>query len=179
MDRFPQILSATTPIPAGTNDYTIATIIVPRPLFGTGTSTTLVMELLWVDFFMATRDIFDTTLFHMAMLTTSTLGRNQDDASTLVSLSDDLREPTIIAAAGHGTAISTNGGWSTNMPVRVNLTDGSGNGVLVATSRMFLVCGSVSNATLPDFTVKIGYRQVQIGGIEFAGIVQSQISGTA
>jgi len=177
MDRFPQILTASTGLKA-VDDYEVTTITLPRPLFGTSAETALVMEFLWVDFYMNIRDTADTNSTHMAALATTTLGRTDAEAATLTTISDDMSDPSIIAAAVHARSFTTSGATTHDWPIRMTLTDGNGNGVLVATSRLFLVSANTTGTTAADTTVKIGYRQVAIGSIEYAGIIQGQISGT-
>lgn len=57
---------------------------------------------------------------------------------------------------------------------RVELTDGAGNGFLVASDTMTLRNSSSGTTAAQDITVKIWYRFVSVGMAEFVGIVQSQ-----
>jgi len=54
------------------------------------------------------------------------------------------------------------------------LTDNMGNGILIATDRIFVVGGSFGSALVARATCKILYRQTNVGVMEYIGIVQSQ-----
>lgn len=56
------------------------------------------------------------------------------------------------------------------------MTDGAGNGMLVATDRLTMVYGDVASAIVSSCSVHILYRLVEVGIEEYVGIVQSQAS---
>lgn len=59
-------------------------------------------------------------------------------------------------------------------PVEVDLTDGAGHGVLVATDNIFAVMKSSSTTVSNQAWVKMLYRQKRVGVLEYVGIVQAQ-----
>lgn len=62
----------------------------------------------------------------------------------------------------------------TGYPLKVDLRDGAGHGVLVATDSLVLVFGGTLQSTTVACTLKIMYRMINIGIMEYIGIVQSQ-----
>ena len=59
-------------------------------------------------------------------------------------------------------------------PNFVDLRDGVGHGVLVGVDTLFLVQGALATASAIAVTVKIVYRMINVGIMEYVGIVQSQ-----
>ncbi len=60
------------------------------------------------------------------------------------------------------------------MPIVIDTTDTDGNGILVATDRLFIVGGNLSGIVAATYVAKIMYRLVEVGITEYVGIVQSQ-----
>jgi len=138
----------------------------------------MVFEALWVDWYLGMEDFADASGTRFGCLST-TARRATGDTITLASIVADVADPNVLAPAVDQYNETTSGGQVNHYPIRINLTDENGNGVLVATDRMFLIAGAVAPTLVASTTAKIGYRQVPIGSIEYAGIVQSQISGTS
>ena len=60
------------------------------------------------------------------------------------------------------------------LPISIDMSDGLGNGTLIATDRIFVIGGSANNASVGSVTGKILYRMRLVGIEEYVGIVQSQ-----
>lgn len=59
-------------------------------------------------------------------------------------------------------------------PQVINLDDGAGHGLLVATDNLFIQCSSVSTGVANVVSGKIKYRWKDVSLAEYIGIVQSQ-----
>jgi len=70
--------------------------------------------------------------------------------------------------------LTTSGAAGVTYPVTIDTTDGAGNGMLVATDRMFIYGGAAGNTTAGRYTAKILYRLVEVGIQEYVGIVAGQ-----
>lgn len=172
-DVKPQWLTSTSPFAAGANDYSVQTINVPRIILGqSGVAT--VMEILRVDWYLGLADLSDEDALYWGFLNTS-LTRTQDETSSFATLAEDAADPQTFALAAQDLSFTTSGANSTQIPISLDMTDGNGNGILIATDRLFLVSGTVVNTSVTQATVKILYRMVNVGITEYVGIVQSQI----
>lgn len=117
----------------------------------------------------------------MADLTGSNIGflstainRVEAETCTLGSMAVDTISPVNFAFAIVNRVTSTNGGSVIQYPIHLDLTDQNGNGILVATDRMFLYGGGVANTLPGTYTAKILYRLVEVGIQEYVGIVSAQ-----
>lgn len=172
-DIFPQVLSITTATAGATDDYVVQDFSLPVSRVGTSVNKAQVVEILWVDYYPGAITISDTACQLYAYLTTANIHENGDTA-TLSQYQADISRAQTLAPVMHVTLLTTSGAQAFKLPIRVNLTDGAGNGVLVATSQMTLVFGSVANAAGAACTAKIAYRIVEVGITEYVGIVESQ-----
>lgn len=172
-DVFPQILSITTNDLPDVDDYVVQQFSLPVSRVGTSSRMATVVEILWVDFYMGLKDGTDTSTVKAAFLTTGTL-RSSGESCTPTTLAEDVSHPVTMAFALQRNILSTNGGFVVKKPIRVDLSDGAGNGTLVATNQMDLIYGDVSGTSVSGCTAKICYRIVDVGLEEFIGIVQSQ-----
>jgi len=102
------------------------------------------------------------------------IGRTTGSVSTLASAEGDVAEPRTFAFVIQNRTIITEGSSGIQYPIRIDLTDRNGNGILVATDRIVITQGSVGNTALGGAIAKIGYRLVNVGIKEYVGIVQSQ-----
>jgi len=137
------------------------------------TDTATIMEVLGVDWFLGVENLADVTYTDAGFLTTAT-SRVDGDVCTLVTLAEDAFNPLVFGMAIESVRISTNGGHTTTLPIHIDTTDGNGNGILIATDRLFVVGGNVSGGTAATYICKILYRMVNVGITEYVGIVQSQ-----
>lgn len=170
-DVKPQFLTVAITAPSAANDFSIATVAVPRIILG-GQGIATIMEILRVDWYIGIQDLGDPTSINGAYLSTRAL-RGQAEAATVTAIAEDFNDPGTFGAAleHHGT-----GGHTINLPLSVDLTDANGNGVLIATDKFFATTVNVFG-TLPSLgTAKILYRMVNVGITEYVGIVQSQLT---
>lgn len=74
----------------------------------------------------------------------------------------------------HGTQLITSGAVMDVVPIYHDLSDGAGNGILVATPQLFLGAVSIGQSGAMSAGVKLLYRYVDIPIEEYVGIVSSQ-----
>lgn len=173
-DIKPQILSFTN-VESAVDDYTVSSTAVPVFRLGGQRKKSAVIEVLKAIFYLGVVNSSDTATAHFGLIATSDLGRATGDTSTVATWTEDLAEPQVIASAGTSRNLSTNGATSEGWPITVDLTDNNGNGVLVATDKIFFVTGSDGNANTDRHVCKLVYRYVYVGIEEYVGIVQSQL----
>jgi len=87
-------------------------------------------------------------------------------------------EPTVLLGVaknsqGSFTATQTYG-FHFKEPYEIDLTDGVGHGILVATDYLYMNCCTVGFTALGTFRFKILYRFKNVALTEYIGIVQSQ-----
>jgi len=169
----PQILSVTTGTAGDVNDYVSAQINLPVSRFGGLKTKTVVFELLSVSWYIAITDILDTISVNAAWLST-VQSRVSGDTATIGSLADDVDNPLNFAFALENHNLVTTGGWTQVMPIQIDMTDGAGNGILIATDRLFITGGNVNGTSGARYVAKLKYRLSSVGIEEYVGIVQSQ-----
>jgi hypothetical protein len=172
-DVKPQIMTISTGVAGGLDDYVTSQAQLPVPRFGAQRNLATLFELLWVDWYIANQNLADTLVTEWAFLSTS-VSRQDADTSTLATLQEDIDDPRTIAMAIKNVVFTTSGASEVSMPKRIDLTDSNGNGFLIATDRIVITQGSVGNVAAAGSTAKIGYRLVNVGVQEYVGIVQSQ-----
>ncbi len=172
-DVKPQIFTMNSGVAGAINDYAVTAHILPIPRFGTMKTKATVFELLWVDWYLAVENLLDNQTVEFGYLTTST-SRTDGETTTVADMNTDILDPKTFAYAMQGNSLLTSGVAAKVFPIHIDLTDGAGNGMLVATDRLTVVGGGVGNALVGDYIAKIGYRMTNIGINEYVGIVQSQ-----
>ncbi|KKK78384.1 hypothetical protein LCGC14_2844120 [marine sediment metagenome] len=172
-DVKPQVFTMNTGTAPAIDDYVINTTVLPVPRFGTMKTKATVFEILWVDWYLNIVNIQDNQATEIGFLTTNT-NRSDGETSTLGSFAADLLDPRTFAPAITSNTLTTSGAAAKRYPIRINMTDSNGNGMLIATDRLVVVGGGVGNATAGDYVAKVGYRMTNIGIAEYVGIVQSQ-----
>lgn len=153
--------------------FTNASVTLPRERLPYGNKSQ-VMEVLKVEYSLAPAHVFNVTA-----------GTDSSSRVYVTTSSFGTAEPT--AAAQSGKVISK---WTVHLPSEgtglssmiiydpyiEDLTDGAGNGILVATDTIFV--GNIQTAaTSPINTVamvRLLYRWKNVGLAEYIGIVQSQ-----
>ncbi len=172
-DIKPQVFTMDTGTQGAANDYVVNQISLPVPRFGTLKTKATIMEILSVDWYLNIENAADSISSAFAFLTTSTL-RTDGETSTLLTAAADVSEPRTFAFALQESVLGTQGAFSRTFPVHLNLSDNNGNGILVATDKLFVVGAGVGEATTGSFIAKVLYRLVNVGITEYVGIVQSQ-----
>ena len=172
-DIKPQILTVSTSATAGVADYAVAQVNLPVPRFGTMKTKATVFEILRIDYYPNITDAADVSSTEAAFMSTQAL-RTQNDTCSLVTLAEDVLDPVGFGFVMQTTSVSTNGGWTKEYPISYDFTDQNGNGIIIATDRLFFHIGSVGNTAVGTGAAKILYRLVNIGITEYVGIVQSQ-----
>lgn len=135
---------------------------VPR---GVTTGRYTVMEVLKVFAYMSISTPAEADALVFAGLATSDPG----SASTGM-----VSQPTCFAGVMQRRLITTSGVMAWDSPIVMDLMDGFGNGVLVATDRIFMRLVSSGTGVANPMTIKLLYRLVDIDIAEYVGIVQSQ-----
>jgi len=85
-----------------------------------------------------------------------------------------FQDPAVIAMAGWYMAITTSGQVTYPQLQTLDLTDGNGNGILVATDNLFTQVTSSGTSLSNAIGVKVLYRIYSAGVTEYIGIVQGQ-----
>jgi len=173
-DIKPAILTLGTGKPAGADDYATAQIAFPVPRFGTSKNKATITELLWVDWYMAIEDIGDELGTYAAFLSTDPNLHATSDTCTSATLALDIVEPSVFAYVLRNYSVTTSGGRTKEMPIRVDLTDSNGNGLLIATDRIAVYGGNIGGTTVGNYICKVAYRLVDVGIEEYVGILASQ-----
>lgn len=176
-DILPQTLTLSTGVAGAVEDYVVNQISLPVPRFGATTDRATVFELLWVDWYNQVENIGDGSVTNFGYLSTTAL-RSSGDTATAAAFAADLIDPRVFAACLERRAIATEGGVVTQYPIRINLTDSNGNGILVATDTITITAAATGNTdgVVGTTIAKVAYRLVNVGTMEYVGIVQSQIS---
>lgn len=175
-DILPQIMTLATTVAGDVDDYVVAQVSLPVPRIGTERERATIFEILWVDWYMGIEDFADITGTQFAHLSTTNLGRNSGDTTSLAAIVADIVNPRSFGSAVSTILTTTSGAAARNYPIHLDLTDNNGNGLLVATDKLFVVAGNVSGTAASTYTAKVGYRLVNVGTMEYVGIVQSQMS---
>jgi len=171
-DVKPQYLTLTS----GSNDpdtFDVTVFALPVPRFGTMKSKATVFEILSVDWYLAPAILTDGVHAVFAYLTTSP-NRSDTEPFILQDIAIDVARPQTFAAVGKNNILIVQGGLNASFPAHVDLTDGAGNGFLVATDSLSLVVANVDDAAAAITVCKVKYRLTNVGISEYVGIVQSQ-----
>jgi hypothetical protein len=83
-------------------------------------------------------------------------------------------DPSIFAAAGNQMLLTTSGQVVYDRLRVIDLTDGAGNGILVATDNIFTQISSSTTSSVNTTRVKLLYRVYAASVTEYVGIVQGQ-----
>lgn len=161
----------------GLNAYAVEQVPLPINRFPATKTKANVFEILSVDWYLMMGSVGVRTDAGYAFLSTVQL-RQEGVTSDLLDAATLVRDPRVFAFAVQklvfGPGVNDTGGSSTQMPIRIDMTDGNGNGFLVATDNITITFGTESAAILEDATCKILYRISTVSMVEYIGIVQSQ-----
>lgn len=176
-DIKPQVLTVATTNSVGPNIYSVGSVQLPIPRTGLAKGRAMVYEILKVWFFPYPAQYNEVVVIWNMMLTTGT-EREDGDAFTQSNWSQDLRDPrSICSAMEYLSFAGTTGGLTRNTTsYAIDLTDENGNGVLVATDKLYVVFANNNNGVGSGSinVAKILYRVVNVSIQEYIGIVQSQ-----
>lgn len=172
-DVKPQIFTMNSGIAGAIDDYVVTAHVLPIPRFGTQKTKATVFEILWVDWYLNILNMLDNQTSEIGYLTTST-NRVDGETANLTEFTRDINDPKTFAVAVTGNVLVTSGVTLRQYPIHIDLTDGAGNGMLIATDRLTVVGAGIGNAVVGDYICKVGYRMTNIGIAEYVGIVQSQ-----
>lgn len=173
-DIKPQWLTATSSVIGAVNDYSVAVIDLPVPRFGPSSKTATVTEILRVDWYLNIADAFKDSGGVFGCLDTST-SKVSGEASSLIDNVSQIAKPSTFACA---SLTYLAGGTVAEYPVSIDMTDGNGNGILIAADRLDMVVGYNSNTAFGLSVCKVLYRMVNIGVEEYVGILQAQAGGS-
>jgi len=170
-DVKPQILSV--PRQQVVIDETFSVpIALPVPRVGVQPNKATITEILKVWIYLQGGD---TSSEAWAYLSTISLRAGAQVGITYAAASAQLADPHIIAGGGRTFLLVTSGGTTSSDPeLFFDLTDGAGNGILVATDEIFFEGGSDNASVSLNYWAKILYRVYDAGIMEYVGIVQSQ-----
>ena len=172
-DVFPQILTVSTNTPAGASDYAVQEFALPVSRIGGSVNKATVVELVWIHYYPAITDYADTSAQYAMYVSTGTLHQTSD-AATAITIAEDFASARTIAPIFFSRVLTTSGNQEIKYPLKVDLTDDAGNGILVGVDTMALVYANVAGTTASYGTVKMAYRLVEVGLPEYVGMVQSQ-----
>lgn len=172
-DVKPQILTLTTAIAPAINQYVVRQVALPVPRFGTLKTKATIMEMLRVDWYLGLRDNGDINNAKSAFLSTNQI-RGTGEAANNVTIENDAAETTVFAMAYRQGTFVVSGSSDRTYPMSIDLTDNNGNGVLIATDKIFITGADDGGAIPSSYTCKVLYRLVNVGITEYVGIVQSQ-----
>ncbi len=173
IDVNPQFMTLLTGAAPAVDDYTINRINLPIARIGGRKGKAIVLELLKVFWYVSIRDVVDANTVQFAFLTTNT-ARADTETATLATAQEDAGDALTFAFVIWDKGLVTTGGHSLIMPIVIDLTDGAGNGMLIATDQIFILCGGIGNTAGADAVAKVLYRFKEVGIEEYVGIVQSQ-----
>lgn len=94
--------------------------------------------------------------------------------STVMTLPGMIQDTSVIDGFFFRRLISTSGVIAYDTPLVHDMTDSNGNGILVATDSLFIQNVSSATGAANTITCRILYRYVNVGIMEYVGIVQSQ-----
>jgi hypothetical protein len=86
----------------------------------------------------------------------------------------NLADADVFAFAFNGTRFTTSGEIVADLVSCVDLTDGDGNGILIATDNIYLQVSSTNTSAAQTVACKMLYRISGASVIEYVGIVQGQ-----
>jgi hypothetical protein len=167
IDKKPQYINDFV-IMSGANTFTQKTINLPinpaATVSGKGNAAKVrVMEFLKVFF-----DMLPDTLAEDASMNMQLAWKTQ------IALIAPTAPQDYIALVKQDFQLVTSGGIVLVSPIIVDLTDGAGNGILVAVPQIYLGMITAGQGAAINGSVKILYRYVDVDLTEYIGIVQSQ-----
>jgi len=173
-DIKPQTFSMMTSEAGAVDDYVVNSFNLPVPKMFQKNKTTII-EVLKAEFLLNPQNFVDATATEFCFLPVGNIGRQSGDATALNLLVEDATDPRVLAYAIINRRQLTSGSTVLAYPIVMDLTDQNGNGVLVATDKLFLTGGGIGNGNVGNYICRIFYRYVSVPISEYVGIVQSQV----
>jgi len=169
-DVSPQWLTLAANTQTVANTYSEESNAIPITRFPLAKGRAIVMEMLKVQFRMAEWDsnpaaAGSTGTSEVQVATISQTNVFPDSPQNFAYAIRQWRGA--FTAAGSYEAVSDN-------PLVIDLTDGAGHGVLVATDNLFFGVNTIGFAGVASFSCKLLYRFKEISLQEYIGIVQAQ-----
>lgn len=172
-DVRPQILNLNM-TQATVNQEQVEDFATPVPRSQFQANLAQVMEILKVDFYLF-NDQNDSSTFQSCILSTATpANAATGTAGSVARMRNQIADPRVIAAVCRNRSITTSGIYSENMPLSIDLRDTAGHGVIVATDQLTAVLSNVNGTANIACVIKVLYRMINVGVMEYVGIVQSQ-----
>jgi len=169
-DVKPQILSIPRVLPSLDQTFSVP-IAMPVPRVGVQQNKATITEILRCWIYIVGGDTSSETWAYLSTISLRAGGATVTYANAMQQIAD----PHTFAGGGRTFLIVTSGGTTAVDPeVVIDLTDGNGNGILVATDEIFFEGGSANAGVGIVFFAKILYRVYDAGILEYVGIVQSQ-----
>lgn len=141
--------------------FTSRTVAVPVNRVSSNSSVAQVIEVLWVEFEHTSGTIPD------AANETFSAALTMTEKAAMPSLG----EVDLIAKASWGfTAFVTSGGAGGSKITHIDLTDGQGHGIIVATPNVFFAVAGENTATAQSAGCRMGYRFKNVGLQEYVGL---------
>ena len=172
-DVRPQILSVADH-QSVVGEQEIAGFSTPVPRGAFQKDLAQVMEILSVSFFYHTGSTASVGLNYCILSTSIPNGALQGAPVTSANIEQQMADTRIVAAFMELLETPVGTANNVNYPQIYDLRDGVGHGVIIATDTMFLTFGGTPTAAALGVTAKILYRMINVGIMEYVGIVQSQ-----
>lgn len=171
-DVNPQWLTLTSLSQTVANTFVQQATNLPISRLPTRSGRAMVMEVLkvWFDFPAPLTGGFSptgqTTVIY-AVLSTSPVGTVDSSDATVFAYADQDFRGAFTAGGSYAMAFQS-------APVQLDLTDGAGHGILIATDSIYLSLSSLNASAIAGLGCKILYRWKEVSLEEYIGIVQSQ-----
>jgi len=147
---------------------------VPRISATGSAATAFVLEVFKLSWYLGLQDVTDSNgAIHWGFLSTST-SRFDAEATTVTTFNDDAADPLNIGMAVFAKTALTSGATAITWPVVVDMSDGFGNGTLIATDRVSIVGANIGGTVASNYVCVLTYKLTEVGIQEYVGIVQSQ-----
>lgn len=158
---------------SGTDADTNVNVFLPVQRLNAKSGRSLVMELLWVEWFLLTMGTIGAAGQSrvQALLTT-----NQEPSTGINIAAKDPRNLSVFNTWSQ-TGAASNAGFQFTQEAffkKDAMGDGAGHGVLVATDNMNINVQSAGTGVVNEIVCRVGYRWKEVALVEYIGIVQSQ-----
>lgn len=149
---------------ADTFTQTTNPLPVQRLSGGPGRKRAMIMEILKVCFYQ-TSAVAEVDSIIQCFLTTKSYATQPPDT-----------DGPIIARVRCANMITTSGSFQPSWPMVIDVTDGAGHGMVVASDNLYLSVSSTTTGIANTFAAYILYRWKNVGLEEYIGVAQSQMN---